>query len=185
MSLHLSPRSPSVSAQHVHRRTDTRAAAERTKTRGATGARKPTSVAAQGPRCRSADTPCTELTWFRHERRAPAGLLALRVIATCAPSQDRSQWLRPSGPQCASARRYSCRDSPVSGPKAFAAFPLEPSRAPARTHESPLGDSPGVFSLFPRPSTSTFANVQTLAPGRSEGDREGSPALSRIQQDGG
>src|SRR5262245_59674586 len=31
-----------------------------------------------------AATPCAELTWFRHERRAPAGLLASRVVATCA-----------------------------------------------------------------------------------------------------
>ena len=103
---------------------------------------KPTSC---GPKAALSltETPCTELTWFRHERRAPAGLLASRFNASCAAFPGTFPVAATlSGRCCACARRYSCRDSPVSGLAALAAFPWSPLGHRRAISESQYTDSP-------------------------------------------
>jgi len=65
------------------------------------------------------------------------------------PSQDCSQWLRSrkSGPRGAYARRSQLQGQPQIG-ETPAAFPLEPSRAPARIGEQKLGSPSDKVALW-------------------------------------
>ena len=100
-------------------------------------------LAAQRPRCRSRklralNSPGSGMSdahrpvyWLRGSTRH------------ARPSQELSQWLATlSGRCCACARRYSCRDSPVSGLAALAAFPWSPLGHRRAISESPYTDSP-------------------------------------------